>query len=437
MVYSAEDRAVQRFFLRQGLTQGILRWVSFRTFLSTVDWQERFGAAHSDTKLEPGVLLAHWQQLDSGIELHSGFYWLINALAVLLGALAMAAALTSSGHGPINMWLVFTLFALVPLLMTLISAASLFRPNNAAKLLHRPLLRSLISRAGFEQALGAHARILSQWALWQLQSFSLLLLGSALATFFLLATFQDLSFGWSSTLIEQDETMAHLVHLFAYPWHWLVAAPSEQFIAASRYYQGEPLTSAGRLEQWWPTLVAAIVCYGLLPRLILALGLRTRLVVSLKRELVSSGEVARLINGLPSQISAEPLPTPSTDALNCTSLALPSENYSLVGWQLHATEPGLIRNLGLASWADDERWLGGGARELSLPPLVLVQVHQTPTGELADCLELLGNPRYRKTLGVLTGVDTSDRASAQFRSWQFFAQQRRIDLVRVIGERHD
>ena len=437
MVYSTDDRAVQRFFLHQGLTQGVLRWVSFRTFLATADWQERFGAGHSAAKPELSAQLAHWQQLDSGIELHSGFYWLMNGLAVLLGALSMAAALTANAPAPINLWLVLTLFALAPLLMTLISAVSLFRPLSAANLSHSPVLRSLISRAGFAQALAAHGRILSQWALWQLQSFSLLFLIAALATFFLLATFQDLSFGWSSTLIEQDQTMARLVHLLAYPWHWLVAAPSEQVIAASRYYQGEPLASGGQLEPWWPTLVGAMLCYGLIPRLMLALVLRTRLVVSLKRELATSGEVARLLNGLPSQVSTDALPTPNADPTQYATVALPSASYSLIGWQLTATESGLLRNLGLASWADDEQWLGEAAGELSLPVLVLVQDYQTPTGELADCLALLGNPRHSPTLGVLTGTDASERASAQFRSWQFFAQQQRIDLVRVIGAAHD
>ncbi|WP_320821952.1 DUF2868 domain-containing protein [Reinekea sp.] len=437
MVYSTEDRAVQRFFLRQGLTQGVLRWVSFRTFLATAGWQDRFSAGHLAVKPELSAQLAHWQQLDRGIEQQRGFYWLMNGLAVLLGALSMAAALTATGPGPINLWLVFTLFAFAPLFMTLISAASLFRPVSAANVAHSPVLRSLIHRAGFAPALVGHGRILAQWARWQLQSFSLLLLISALATFFLLATFQDLSFGWSSTLIEEDQTMARLVHLLTYPWHWLAAAPSEQLIAASRYYQGVPLASGGQPEPWWPTLVGAMLCYGLIPRLILALGLRARLVLSLKRELVTSGEVERLLNGSPSQVSTEPLPRPSAEASNCATIALPSTQYSLVGWQLPTTLPELVHNLGLASWAEDEHWLDGGARELSLPLLVLVQVHQTPTGELADCLELLGNPGHHTTLGVLTGSGASDRTEAQFRSWRFFAQQQRVALVRVMGEAHD
>jgi hypothetical protein len=437
MGYSTEDRAVQRFFLRQGLSQGVLRWVSFRTFLTGADWQARFSAGHSALTSEPVALLEHWQQIDQGIEQHVGFFWLINLLAILFGALAMTAVLTTSGSAPINLWWLFALFAFLPLLMTLVSTVSLVRPIHVVSLSHSPLVQALIRRTGFAKGQGAYGRILSQWALWQLQSVSVLLLVSALVTFFVVATFRDLNFGWSSTLIEQDQTMVHLVQLLALPWQWLMAAPSEQLITASRYYQGEGQAAASQLGQWWPTLIGSILCYGLIPRLILALSLRARLVRSLKHELACSGEIARLLNSLPAQASDEPLSSSSATLPDCVTVTLPTASYSLIGWQLVLTELGLVRNLGLATWAEDERWLAVAERELSLPILVLVQAHQTPTGELADCLRLLGRHPQGLSLGVVLADAATERSDAQVRSWRFFAQQYGIQLVQVRDKQHD
>jgi hypothetical protein len=100
-------------------------------------------------------------------------------------------------------------------------------------------------------------------------------------------------------------------------------------------------------------------------------------------------------------------------------------------------ESGLVRNLGLATWVEDERWLADAASSLSLPILVLVQAHQTPTGELADCLELLGRHPVGVSLGILLADAATDRSDAQFRSWRFFAQQYGIQLVQVRDKQHD
>jgi hypothetical protein len=116
---------------------------------------------------------------------------------------------------------------------------------------------------------------------------------------------------------------------------------------------------------------------------------------------------------------------------------LPTASYSLIGWQLVLTELGLVRNLGLATWAEDERWLAVAERELSLPILVLVQAHQTPTGELADCLRLLGRHPQGLSLGVVLADAATERSDAQVRSWRFFAQQYGIQLVQVRDKQHD
>ena len=86
----------------------------------------------------------------------------------------------------------------------------------------------------------------------------------------------DLAFGWQSTVQMSAEAIHTLVSILAIPWAWILgpyATPSLEQIEGSRMVLKEGLSTlaTGNLVSWWPFLVAALICYGLLPRVVLLL----------------------------------------------------------------------------------------------------------------------------------------------------------------------
>jgi len=86
----------------------------------------------------------------------------------------------------------------------------------------------------------------------------------------------DLAFGWQSTVQMSAQAIHTLVRILAIPWSWLLgpyATPSLEQIEGSRMVLKEGLAplATGNLVSWWPFLVAAVICYGLLPRVVLSL----------------------------------------------------------------------------------------------------------------------------------------------------------------------
>ncbi len=112
------------------------------------------------------------------------------------------------------------------------------------------------------------------WSQW----FAVLFNVGALAAAVYLIVFSDLAFGWSTTLTISTTDASVWIDRLAAPWRWWWpgAVPSLELIDATRYYRlnqgllpGAPAAvDVAQLGQWWPFLVAAMLCYGLLPRLI-------------------------------------------------------------------------------------------------------------------------------------------------------------------------
>lgn len=99
------------------------------------------------------------------------------------------------------------------------------------------------------------------------------LLGSAL--------FSDLAFGWSTT--DESLTWGALARFFALvtaPWcvPLEVGCVSSELVRATQFsrFTGEYALphGAGSSGAWWPVLFGCLLFYGVLPRLVLALGLR-------------------------------------------------------------------------------------------------------------------------------------------------------------------
>ena len=114
--------------------------------------------------------------------------------------------------------------------------------------------------------------------------------------------FSDLAFGWSTTAEALDtSTMYRIVDSLAWPWGWLVsdAVPTYELVSQSRFsrLQGGFTGGANDLMvgQWWRFLIAAVVTYGLIPRVLMWGGARTLRARALARVPLDTPDVERVV----------------------------------------------------------------------------------------------------------------------------------------------
>jgi hypothetical protein len=85
-------------------------------------------------------------------------------------------------------------------------------------------------------------------------------------------TITDLAFGWQSTLHPRPETVYRIVDAFSLPWSWVsFPHPTISQIQGSQMILKDGMIHLATpdLISWWPFLCYSILCYGLIPRLIL------------------------------------------------------------------------------------------------------------------------------------------------------------------------
>lgn len=300
-------------------------------------------------------------------EAHPEWLWpgrpIAQALAVLrvvlalsglaLGWAAAVALLRYHGDEPVNVWDVLLLFVGVQILLLLVLLASLLLPvaRLGTPVLGplRGVLAAVYPRLA-ARALGArgaergdawralwhrlHSRrslyhAVEPWLLLGLaQTLGVAFNVGAIAGFLRVVVFSDVAFGWSSTLVALDASRFHaLVSALAVPfgWLWPDAVPSPALVLATRYSRLEAaylLSGAGRSADpvlvggWWPFLVAAIACYGLLPRVAALAVARIRTARLLARLPLDDAEVERTVRRLvePSVETRAPAPETASSA---------------------------------------------------------------------------------------------------------------------------
>lgn len=352
---------------------------------------------------------------------------LLGVAMVFIGFGAMAGVLNYTNHHPINVWLPLAVFAFVPLLLTVFSAyCSLVASPSQIEHGH-PWLMFVVNTLKLRSFL-PYKNVLLPWLFWQTQTFALLFSMSTLLSFFLLATFQDYHFGWSSTLITDNTTMVNVMRAVSWPWYWLVDSPSAELIRQTRFSAQSTQFSVVD-EHWWTTLVMAIVVYGILPRFLLALYLRQVFVRTLKRNIASSGDIEKFLAAQQHQASLNPIEFDGELALP-EAIDIKQAHVALVAWQQPTIDLPIIKNLGSSDWLDDEHWLNSSVSVFDNPVWVVVDLLQTPTGELADCIELLQKHNSSVTLVLLSESDKISRYEQQLKSWLYFAKRHSIDLKR-------
>jgi hypothetical protein len=132
-------------------------------------------------------------------------------------------------------------------------------------------------------------RLHSPLAVWAgvvvTQIFAVAFNAGVVAVLLMRVTTTDLAFGWQSTLKVSPEAVHRIASAAALPWSWYApeACPTLAEVAGSRF---EPSLGRRQLDPkaaraWWPFLLAAVVAYGLVVRLLLFVWAARRLRESL------------------------------------------------------------------------------------------------------------------------------------------------------------
>ena len=277
-----------------------------------------------------------------------GIRAMLSLAGLVIGWGAGTAVLSYGGGHPVNVWDFLLVFVGVQVLLLALLAASFLLPLAAlgapALGLFRSVLGALYPWLG-GRALSSGGDRVHEWrALWHrvrtrrslyhavepwlllslTQVFAVSFNLGALAAILRLVTFTDVAFAWSTTLVELDARSFHgLVEAMAWPWRslWPAAFPTEALVEATRYSRLEGaylLSGAGRSARpdlvggWWPFLVASLLAYGLLPRVVLLAASRLKLARLLARLPHDDAEVSRLLARLaaPHVETRAPLPEP-------------------------------------------------------------------------------------------------------------------------------
>jgi len=247
------------------------------------------------------VEIRGWQRHGrAGVQLYHVLCVLLAGVGLVSGWGLARAVLYYTGDTPINIFnavgllvvpqillLLLWVLAAVPWTLPLFSSL-----QSALRYLHPGRLARLVtgffparSRQGLDVIWDSeNAIVMAPAARWLLsfwsQLFSVCFNIGVLAAVFYLIFFSDLAFTWSTTLNLDSVSFHRALTTLSWPWHSLLpdAVPSRELVEASRYYRLEAGSLAGgqaaspmlaaQLGGWWPFLVAAIACYGLLPRLL-------------------------------------------------------------------------------------------------------------------------------------------------------------------------
>ena len=423
------------------LSSSLFQWLSFHRFVHTEQILEL-----DENKRPEGLneWLAIWRsQQAKSLQAPDGsiVFW----IAAIMGVIAMSGLLAVGLGSPINLWLPLFLFAFLPLLMSLVTSTQLWRADTAPVTRKFGLLLKLLKLERHRDLLTESPRLMWPWLNWQLQRAACVFMVFALLTFFLVATFQELNFVWSSTFIQSSASMAQILSVIATPWSWMLPAPTPELVEAARF---DALGLAGertsyQSSQLWPFVIASMLFYGLMPRVALLILFRRQLKKRLTDSVEQSGTIEVFLNRQLQQVSQQALDVEESDAgIEHLAARVSESTSSLLGWRLSAGDAesrGLARNLGLDDWQVEAEWLASDAAVMPNPVRMMVGFWQTPTGELEDCLQQIKakNPQTELVLmeapAAFTGSGTvgmaGDREQAQLSSWRYFAEKVTLPLV--------
>lgn len=224
----------------------------------------------------------------------------MGALGAGCGVAVALAAFHYTGTVPVNVVTLVAVLVVAPLLLvfpalllsagrvpglrTLSAVLGAMNPGVLAAAVYRRFAQLPSGTAELFTWQAGRTSAASRYARWQIvvwsQTAAVTFNLATIATGICLISFTDLAFGWSTTLAVEPAAIHRLVTALALPWRsWLPGAvPDLDLIEQSQFFRlagtALPGTQASRvLAQWWSFVVLAIICYGLIPRVVLlALG---------------------------------------------------------------------------------------------------------------------------------------------------------------------
>ncbi len=427
---------LRQYILQQPLHRAIQFRLSVTAQMARDDWQQTFKSQFRQEKqwnLDP---LAWLKTPLAALDPLFHGSWLLVLAGSFLGAATMSVALAYRGNAPVNLWLLLGLFAILPLLLSLVAAVSVLGNANSSNLAAK-CFRLLHHRLLKENSLLSNLPVVTGWAKWQLMYFSVAFQISAMVTFILVALVWNLTFAWSSTLITDPVTMQQLFNGFGALWMVLLPDLTIEAVKASRYPLTQPISNSEIAWFWWQYAMFAMLCFGLLPRLILLVGCRWRLKYLLERDLKEASDLARLDvfwQGLKN--NANPAVEDEV-AVSALDWKLPEkQNQTVIGWQIPGdSKVNVQASLGFADWQSDIAWLNQNAAGFSRDIFIAVSLQQTPLAELADIIEHIRGlqPNLRVRIWLLKPAVKMDVESA-LQSWALFAEQHQIPLANRKNE---
>lgn len=241
--------------------------------------------------------------------------WILLVLGFFMGSGAASALLIYDGEVPVNInrfLEVFVLFQLILLLLLLLSVSSkganqwLPGVGTVQKFLRSLVLTTgrsadwLMGRLPEGRAAGLKQQVarlqeleswfakgskkvgrlkgwqslygdVERWSLIELtQCFSMAFNVGAMVAFLRIIVFSNVAFGWSTTLFSGADHFQAIIQGLALPWSWFWAdaVPSAELIKKSEFFFDNKAFEARDSGAWWPFLMACLMFYGLLPRLI-------------------------------------------------------------------------------------------------------------------------------------------------------------------------
>ncbi|NBC11111.1 MAG: DUF2868 domain-containing protein [Planctomycetes bacterium] len=294
---------------------------------------------------------------------------------------------------------------------------------------------------GSQRTLYAHVQ---KWAIlaWS-QVFAVMFTAAAIVTLLVLVVLTDLAFGWSTTLDVEAADVHRLTDALATPWAATgQAVPGRELVEASRYFRMDaaqpPPADPAALGAWWRFLVAAMACYGLLPRVVMlgvCLAVRRRAVHAALRATPGAGAVLRRLHQTAVAFDAEgdaetPRP-PAPDMATITNA--PAADVLIIwadapieaapsDWQV-STDRRMPAG-GKTSVAGDRAVIEAAASRAGDGAVgVLVKAWEPPMGELLDFLRAL-----REALG--DGVEVTVLPVGEATAGQRAAWPRRLATLR-------
>ena len=194
----------------------------------------------------------------------------LGLIALTLGLLASVAVLSGDDFGRVNLLYALSLFALLPSIGLVVTLLLLFlgrRSGIAALLIELPLAPKTLTSLLLTQRNGVRR----QTALFSLsQSLTLSFATGNLVGFVLMLLATDVSFVWRSTLLDAA-TLFPILDTLASPWgFWQAAQPSLEMLNQTQDFRLRgALLEGNYVGQWWQFLLAAQLCYSIVPRALL------------------------------------------------------------------------------------------------------------------------------------------------------------------------